>query len=545
MTLNMKKSTMIAVTAIVMLVAFFLLPLFSPAGSEREMGMLSIVSDVVPTTMTGVLLIGSMGSKLCLLLMLLAPVYLLLQAYQDRLPIPKAAFPLPIGLTAHIPLVLVVILGFYLDGSFMVSGEGENEMEAMRNRAFFTAAMRVSWAYYLYLAAAVVSAWKGISCGNASLSKTVQKGCAIAVASLLLIIVANSQTVLFSMDKHSVFDFNESGLLTLNGMMMGFGWIFVLFCLYIAVSAFRDVKALESMRKYLLPVKVSSIMIAILAVLALILSIGFDSTGDAVRGSASLSALIIAAGMVVMAFTLTGEQTEAPAQEAAATGMKERRSSWLMTHKKQAGIGIGAVVLFLLLMMLTPKACSSAPSAMDEDIELVEEEPLLVEEVDELPDVADDTPSFVLDKGTLGPVAIGKAYTDLPQSVEGLYDSFEHKSETHEDEMDGEWTEEYVMFYKDGLEVFSVGVDGKKITSVTLLKNTTYIKTTDGYYIGYDARKLFQEKKMDWETYYMGEVFASKDGYTYYVNSDDVTTEIPEKASDFKAGATLTKIVYM
>lgn len=542
----MKKSTMIAVTASVMLVAFFLLPLFSPAGSEREMGMLSIVSDVVPTTMIGVLLKGSLGCKLCLLLMLLAPVYMLLQVYQDRLPIPKAVFPLTIGLTALVPLVLVVIFGFYLDGSFMVSGEGENKMDTMRNMVFFTAAMRVSWAYYLYLSAAVVSAWVGISNGNGSQQKTMQKGCAIALAALLLIIVANSQTVLFSMDKHSIFKFNEYGRLSLNGMMMGFGWIFTIVCLYIAVSAFRNVKALEGMRKYLLSVKTMTIVVTLTAVLALVLCIGITlSDKEYMIGSASLSALIIAVGMVVMAFTPTGEQTKASAQEAFATEKKERRPSWLMTHKKQAGIGIGAVALVLLLMMLIPKACSSGPSAIDEDIELVEEDTLLVEEVDELPVDAADSPSFVLDRGVLGPIAIGMAYTDLPQSVEGLYDSFRYKSETHEDEMDGEWTEEYVVFYKDGKEVFTTGVDGKKITSVTLLKNATNVKTADGYYIGYNARKLFQEKKMEWGTYYMGEVFASKDGYTYFVNSDDVNTEIPEKASDFKANAMLSKIVYM
>ncbi len=543
--MNNKNNLGTVVAAIVMLVAFFLLPLFSPAGSERELGMLSIVSDVMPTTMIGVLLKGSMGCKLCLLLMLFAPVYLLLQAYQDRLPISKAAFPLPIGLTALAPLVLTAILGFYLDGSFMVSGEEEYEMEVMRNMAFFTAAMRVSWAYYFYLAAAVVSAWMGISYGNASLSKTVQKDCAIAVALMSLIIVANSQTVLFSRDKHSIFDFNESGLLTINGMMMGFGWIFVLFCLYIAVSAFRDTKIMEVFRKYLLPVKVSAIVMVILAVLALILSIGFASTGEAVRGPASLSALIIAVGMVLVAFTPTGEQAEAPVQESVANEKKKRRPSWLMTHKKQVGIGIGVVVLVLLLMMLVPKACGSGSSAIDEDIELVEEDTLLVEEVDELSVDAADSPSFVLDKGELGPIAIGKAYTELPRSVEGLYDSFKYKSETHEDDMDGEWTEEYVVFYKDGKEVFTTSVDGKKITSVTLLKNATYVKTADGYYIGYDARKLFQDKKMEWGTYYMGEVFASKDGYTYFVGSDEVNTEIPEKASDFKATATLSKIVYM
>lgn len=543
--MNNKNNLGTVVAAIVMLLAFFLLPLFSPAGSEREMGMLSIVSDVMPTTMMGVLLKGSMGCKLCLLLMLLAPVYLLLQAYQDRLPIPKSAFSLPIGLTALIPLVLAVLFGFYLDGSFMVSGEEEYEMEAMRNMAFFTAAMRVSWAYYFYLAAAVLTVWASISDAGCRLPVSIQKDCSIAVLAIMLILIVCTQTVLFSLERYSIFDFNESGLLTIYGMMKGFGWIFVLFCLYIAVSAFRDAKPLEGFRKFLLPVKVSAIVMAILAALVLIMCIGFASTGDAVRGPASLSALIIAVGMVVMAFTPTGEQTEAPVQEAVATDKKECRPSWLMAKKKHVGVGLGILALILLLFMLL-KSCGSGTSAADEDIELVEEvDTLLVEEVEDSPKATVLSQTFVLDKGKLGPIKIGMAYTDLSQLVEGLYDSFKYKSETHEDDMDGEWTEEYVMFYKDGKEVFSVGLDGKKITSICLLRNSSYIKTADGIYVGYNARELFQQKKMQWETYYEEEVFASKDGYTYFVNSDDVTTDVPEKSSDFKAKAILSKIVYM
>ncbi|MGN1263353.1 MAG: hypothetical protein ACI4TW_04890 [Prevotella sp.] len=539
--MNQKNYLGTVVAAIVMLVAFFLLPLFSPSTSEMGLGMLNMVLDRIPTTMVGMLLAGSMGSKLCLLLMLLSPVYLLLHAYQDRLPIPKAAFPLPFGLAALFPFILAVFLGFYLDGSFMFNGDTEDNMETIRGMAYFTAATKVGWAYYIYLAAALVSAWTSISNGNDFQSIAVRKGCAIAVAALALIIVANSQSVLISNDRHTIFKFNDYYQLTTNGMMMGFGWIFVLFCLYIAVSAFRDIKALESYRKLLLPVKVSGIVILIFAILVLIVSFGFASTGDDMRGPASLSILIIAVGMVILASTPTGEKKAAPLQDTVATDKKERKPSWLAANKKKVGIGLSIALVILLLVVLIPKACRSG-SAIDEDIELVEPDTVTAEEIDEPTDTGVESPSFVLDKGTLGPIAIGKLYTDLPQNVEGLYDCFGYKSETHEDEMDGDWTEEYVMFYKDGKEVFSTGIDGKKIISVTLLNNA--IKTADGYHVGYNARKLFQEKPMQWENYYMGEVFASKNGYTYFVSSDDLNAEIPEKVSDFKADATVSKIVY-
>ena len=152
--------------------------------------------------------------------------------------------------------------------------------------------------------------------------------------------------------------------------------------------------------------------------------------------------------------------------------------------------------------------------------------------------------SFVLDKGKLGPIKIGMPYADLPASEDGLYDKFELKSETHAD-MDGEWTEEFLQFYKNGKKVFTTGVDGKLITSFCLRKNSSYIKTADGIHVGYNARDLFQEKKMEWETYYEGEVFASKDGYTYYVDSNELTTDVPAKASDFNSTATVSGIVYI
>jgi len=152
--------------------------------------------------------------------------------------------------------------------------------------------------------------------------------------------------------------------------------------------------------------------------------------------------------------------------------------------------------------------------------------------------------SFVIANNKLGPIQIGMSKSKLPASFAGLYDKFDYKEETKAD-MDGEWTEMYLRFFKGGKEIFRAFLgDDKKISSIRLMKGSSFIKTPDGFYVGYSARQLFQKKKMEWGTYYMGEVFASNNSYMYYVNSDYVLTDIPNKASDFKSNATISAILY-
>lgn len=154
------------------------------------------------------------------------------------------------------------------------------------------------------------------------------------------------------------------------------------------------------------------------------------------------------------------------------------------------------------------------------------------------------TPEFILDNGKLGPIEVGMKRNNLPASVPGLYDKAEYKKETKAD-MDGEWTEEYMLFYKDGKEIIRSYIEDNVIQTICLQEGSSFIKTSDGFYVGYPARDLFQQKKMEWGNYFMGEVFASSGHYTYYVNSDYLTnTDIPTKASDFQPAATLTRIEY-
>lgn len=152
---------------------------------------------------------------------------------------------------------------------------------------------------------------------------------------------------------------------------------------------------------------------------------------------------------------------------------------------------------------------------------------------------------FLLDKGKLGPIEIGKNINDLPKSVEGLYDKSDYKKEVHESDMEDDWTEEYYVFSKDGKDIFRTDVEGGKVISIALLAGASFIKTSDGFCIGSSAQELFKAKKMQWENYYEGDVFASSGHYTYFVNSDDlVNTDIPRKASDFKSIAKINRIIY-
>lgn len=157
-----------------------------------------------------------------------------------------------------------------------------------------------------------------------------------------------------------------------------------------------------------------------------------------------------------------------------------------------------------------------------------------------------NTSGFTLNNGKLGSIQIGQNYSSLPKSYAGLYDKYTYKKMVHESDMEDDWVEEYLLFTNNGKEVFRTGVENRKITSITLERGGSFIKTSEGFYVGCPVRELLAKKRMQWENYYEGYVFATSGHYTYYVNSDDVpNTDIPEKASDFKSTAKLMRITYM
>lgn len=159
--------------------------------------------------------------------------------------------------------------------------------------------------------------------------------------------------------------------------------------------------------------------------------------------------------------------------------------------------------------------------------------------------MAQSNKTFVLENGKLGPLFIGQRSAAIPKSAPGLYDKRTYKKQTMED-MDGEWTEEYYQFFKGGKKVFRCYINNKKISSFVLEVGSSYIKTPEGFYVGYSGRELFQKKRMEWNTYYEGEVFASSNNFTYYLRSDDIIgNDFPTKLSEIKQSAKISKIVYI
>ena len=152
--------------------------------------------------------------------------------------------------------------------------------------------------------------------------------------------------------------------------------------------------------------------------------------------------------------------------------------------------------------------------------------------------------SFTLANGKLGPVQVGKAIGKLPPRVAGLYDKYSLKKEEHED-MDGAWTEEYYQFVKAGKTIFKVYLEEGKVSAISLLPGSSFIKTPDGFYVGYPAQKLYQQKKMQWE-YYLSEpeAFATSGHYTYGVAATDVKTNSMDKLIGFKPNAKVSIITY-
>lgn len=155
------------------------------------------------------------------------------------------------------------------------------------------------------------------------------------------------------------------------------------------------------------------------------------------------------------------------------------------------------------------------------------------------------TTSFKLGNGKLGPLYIDQPVSALPKSVTGLYTRYEVKTQSFADEGD-EWKETFCHFYKGGKVIFKAGVsDDKRIVSFVLEKGSEFIKTTNGFYVGYSARELFKKKPMRWETWFQGTAFARSGKWEYHILSDDLlNADFPEKLSHIKPTAKISMIVY-
>jgi len=152
--------------------------------------------------------------------------------------------------------------------------------------------------------------------------------------------------------------------------------------------------------------------------------------------------------------------------------------------------------------------------------------------------------SFVLGNRKLGPLSLGQTVASLPKSVAGLYDSYKVVKEQKGD-MDGTWTETWCNFSKGGKVIFKAFIESNKIQSFSLEEGSSFIKTTEGYYVGSNARELFSKKPMTWENWFVGTAFARSGQFEFHIADEDLNnTDIPTKASDVKPSGKISRIVY-
>ena len=155
------------------------------------------------------------------------------------------------------------------------------------------------------------------------------------------------------------------------------------------------------------------------------------------------------------------------------------------------------------------------------------------------------TATFKLANGKLGPLYIGQPVSSLPKSVAGLYDKYEYFKEEIENEMDGNYTLEMCHFYKGGKVIFQANADDKKLSSFILDKGSSFIKTGEGFYVGYPVRTLCSKKRLEWNTYYDGTAFGTDGHFTYHMLATDViNNDFPTKLSEIKPNAKIVMIEY-
>lgn len=138
----------------------------------------------------------------------------------------------------------------------------------------------------------------------------------------------------------------------------------------------------------------------------------------------------------------------------------------------------------------------------------------------------------------------------VPESIPGLYDSFKQKTQTLSD-MDGEWTETFLEFYKNGELVFKSWLENGSIVSIMLCEETgDAISNTLQLHPGSSVKDLIsKEKKLKWTYYFDQYVYAESKDFFYaipneYLKASGETAigQRPLRASDFNNGAHIATI---
>ena len=327
--------------SIVMLVAFFFLPLFSFSGWGEEFSY----------SMGGALIGGKEPLWICLLLII--PIYLIADSFRNIVPASNVVFQLPNSLISVLPLIFIVLLGNSLSGGSPVT-ETEGGGTFINLGAIGD---HTGLGYYVYLAAAVFAAMTGRFENKGKVCLDDQKAVVMVVMVMTLCMMINSQLALFSMDRHTIFDFDEYGRLTLYGMAKGFGWIVYIILIYAVVATFKHKEVLTPARQFLISPKVTTIIITVIAVAALTLCILFAVTErDADMGPAGITFFLISLGLSIVASRNPVEPSDAEQETIEKQGIVQKKEnkivpllkkccSWISANSKKLGIAACALVV--------------------------------------------------------------------------------------------------------------------------------------------------------------------------------------------------------
>lgn len=157
---------------------------------------------------------------------------------------------------------------------------------------------------------------------------------------------------------------------------------------------------------------------------------------------------------------------------------------------------------------------------------------------------------FVLERKKLGSLTVGMKKVAVPEAIPGLYDSFKQKTQTLAD-MDGEWTETFLEFYKNGKLVFKSWLENGRIVSIMLCEETgDAICNTLQLHPGSPLKDLIsKEKKLKWTYYFDQYVYAESKDFFYAIPSEYLKDsgemaigQRPLRASDFNNGAHIAAI---
>lgn len=231
------------ILGILLLVAFFLLPYYGGISEGPTISMWKILTTDSELN----------SGSLWLYLLLLCPVYLILDVNKEKLSLPKFAFPLPLGLTAALPLVSFVIYSFYISDNSWINA---------------------SWGYYVYLIGAVFIVTTNVPSAKTKKSFEIQKAVAIAGGTVMLFFIMKNVYLLSYNGNHLTAFSNLSQWWDYTGaieFLKVVAWIILIAATLTFVVAFKETKTLESIRQSLPSPKKQTVILIALSAFALLM----------------------------------------------------------------------------------------------------------------------------------------------------------------------------------------------------------------------------------------------------------------------------------